>query len=71
MYDGYWYYTHMNKIVAFLHDVKVELGRVSWPSQTQTIQYTLAVVGMSLGLALFLGILDVIFAFGLNTFLLK
>jgi preprotein translocase subunit SecE len=61
----------MSKVVAFLNDVKIELARVSWPTRKQTIQYTLAVIVMSLVVAAFLGALDAVFSFILNRFILK
>lgn len=59
----------MDKITAFFKDVKAELGRVSWPTRQQTINYTTAVVAMSLAVAFFLGALDALFALLLNTFI--
>lgn len=38
------------------------MKHVSWPSRTQTIVYTAVVVGISLGVAVYLGLLDYIFA---------
>lgn len=61
----------MGKLTAFLNDVKIELAKVSWPTKKQTIQYTLAVIVMSLLVAAFLGALDAIFAFILNKLILK
>ncbi len=61
----------MAKLLAFLRDVKIELARVSWPTRKQTIQYTLAVIIMSIAVALFLGGWDSIFSFILNKFFLK
>ena len=61
----------MTRLVAFLRDVKIELARVNWPTRKQTIQYTLAVIVMSLVVAAFLGIWDAIFGFILNRVLLK
>lgn len=56
----------MNKINAFLKDVKLEMGRVNWPTGKETTRYTLIVIGMSLFLAVFLGALDFIFVKILN-----
>ena len=61
----------MNKLVNFLQEVRVELGKVSWPTRQQLTVYTLAVVGMSLFLAIFLGSLDFGLVFLLNKFILK
>ena len=57
----------MNKFIDFLKDVKVELSKVNWPTRDQTIQYTAVVVGVSLFLAVFLGLVD----FGLESALSK
>ncbi|MEK7582371.1 MAG: preprotein translocase subunit SecE, partial [Patescibacteria group bacterium] len=48
----------MNRIVTYLKDVRAELSKVSWPTRQQTINYTFVVIGISLALAIFLGILD-------------
>ncbi|HEY4506912.1 MAG TPA: preprotein translocase subunit SecE [Candidatus Paceibacterota bacterium] len=61
----------MSKLNVFLKDVRTELGRVVWPTKKQTIQYTLVVVVVSLVVAAFLGVLDYVFAFLLNKFVLK
>jgi len=61
----------MSKLTEFLRDVKIELGRVNWPTKKQTTQYTIAVIVMSLVVAAFLGALDSIFGFLLNRVLLK
>jgi preprotein translocase subunit SecE len=54
-----------NKIVQYLKDSKHELKKVIWPTKKQAISHTLLVIGFSLGLALFLGVID----FGLNKIL--
>lgn len=52
----------MEKIKQFLREAYGELRRVSWPSREQTIQYTTLVVVISIGIALFLGLLDYLFS---------
>ncbi len=52
----------MEKITQFLREAYGELRRVSWPSREQTIQYTTLVVVISIGIALFLGLLDYLFS---------
>lgn len=61
----------MEGIINFLKDVKIELSKVSWPTREQTIQYTLVVLGLSLLIAVFLGIWDWILQFLLNNFVIK
>jgi len=59
----------MNKITAFLKDVKVELAKVSWPTKKNTFNYSLIVVITSVVVAFFLGGLDLFFSFILNKIL--
>ena len=60
----------MGGITNFLKDVKLELGRVNWPTKQQTTKYTGAVVVLSLVIAGFLGALDFVFTWILNRFIL-
>ena len=50
------------KLIQYIKDSKTELKKVVWPTKKQTTNYTLVVIGFSLGVAAFLGIID----FGLN-----
>jgi len=50
------------KISAFLKEMVLEIKKVTWPTRDQTIRYTLIVVGISLGVAIFLGGMDFILA---------
>ena len=59
-----------NRIVTFLKEARVELKKVTWPTRRETIRYTTAVIVMSLAVAAFLGGLDTLFQFILNTFVL-
>lgn len=64
-------YELVNKLVAFLKDVKMEMAKVSWPTKNQMILYTLTVIGLSLAIAIFLGALDALFLYLVNTFLVR
>ncbi len=48
------------KIKDYIKNSIIELKKVSWPTKEQTIKDTLLVVGISLGVAAFLGIIDFI-----------
>lgn len=61
----------MNKIIQFFKEAKVELMKVNWPTKKQTMNYTVVVIGISLGTAIFLGGLDYFFEFILKTFIIK
>jgi len=56
----------IKKLVTFLKEVKLEIKKVNWPTRQQTIKYTLIVIGISTGVAAFLGTLDFIFTALLN-----
>ncbi len=49
------------KIGNFIQESKQELKKVNWPTREETIRYTLFVIGFSVGLSAFLGILDFVF----------
>ena len=51
----------MNRLISFLKDVRVELAKVSWPTQRDTIRYTITVVIMALAVACFLTLWDLAF----------
>lgn len=59
-----------NRIAAFFNEVKVELKKVTWPTRQETYNYTLTVVGISLGAALFLGLADFVFQWLMNKFVI-
>ena len=47
-----------NKLFNYFRNSVTELKKVNWPTKKETIDHTLLVVGISLGMALFLGIVD-------------
>ncbi len=55
----------MNKLVEYIKDSKTELKKVVWPTKEQAMKHTALVIGFSLALAAFLGIID----FALNKLL--
>ena len=57
----------MDKISAYLKDVKGELKKVSWPSREETVKLTGVVIIISVIISAFLGLLD----FGFLTLLNK
>lgn len=59
-----------NAITSYLRGAYDELKKVVWPTRRETIQHTAIVIGLALGLALFLGALDYVFNFGLQWLLL-
>ena len=59
-----------NKITTFLKEARLEMKKVNWPTQRETIRYTLIVIAVSATVAAFLGTLDFIFTTLLNRFIL-
>jgi preprotein translocase subunit SecE len=53
-------------LINYLRETKAELRHVTWPTKSQTINYTIIVVLISIGTGLFLGLLDYLFAQGLS-----
>ena len=56
----------MAKITEYLKGSIEEMKKVTWPTKKEAKNYTLLVIGISLGVAVFLGLLDFIFNFGLE-----
>lgn len=51
----------LKKINVFFQESKQELKKTNWPSREETVRYTIFVIVISLGFAIFLGLLDFIF----------
>jgi preprotein translocase subunit SecE len=49
------------KIQNYIQGSVEEMKKVSWPTRKETYNYTLLVIGISAGMAAFLGLLDYIF----------
>jgi preprotein translocase subunit SecE len=58
------------KTKKFLNESRQELRHVNWPTRKEGIRLTLIVIGMSVGIALFLGIFDYIFSYLIKTFVI-
>ncbi len=55
----------MPAFTNYFRESLAELKKVSWPTKKQTTNYSLVVIGISIGLAVFLGVLDYVFNLGL------
>ena len=58
-------------IARFLKESRVELKKVTWPTREDTTRYTITVVIISIGLALFLGGMDYLFQYALDTLIFR
>jgi len=48
----------MNKITKFLKEVQTELKKVIWPTRPQALRLAAIVIGVSLAVGLYVGMLD-------------
>ena len=62
-------YPHMN-LAAYFKDTLEELKQVTWPTRQAPIKLTIIVIGISLGVAVYIGSLDFLFT-NLLTYILK
>jgi preprotein translocase subunit SecE len=58
------------KIKTYLSEVALEMKKVNWPTRQETLRYTLIVMGISVGVAAYLGGLDYIFNILFRNFIL-
>ena len=61
----------INSVKTYFVESYAEMKKVTWPTKQQTINYSLLVLGLSVGLAVFFAILDYIFNLGITQLLLK
>ncbi|MBI2989938.1 MAG: preprotein translocase subunit SecE [Candidatus Magasanikbacteria bacterium] len=54
------------KISLYLKESILELKKVVWPSRTQTINLSIVVIAMSIGVAVFFAVLDNVFNLGVE-----
>ncbi len=61
----------MNKLTTYIKESIEEMKKVTWPTKKETYQYTLLIIGISLVMAMFLGLLDQGFRLGMEAILYK
>jgi len=59
----------VSKLINYIKASKSELKKVVWPSKKQTTNHTLLVIGISLGVAAFLGVVDLVLTIGFEQLL--
>ena len=55
-----------NRITQYIKDTRGALRHVAWPTQSKTIVYTIIIAGISIFVALYLGLFDYVFTTGLG-----
>lgn len=58
-------------LITYLKGANEELRKVVWPTKQETIRSTIAVILVSLGMALFFWVLDVIYNYVLSVVITK
>ncbi|MDR9387582.1 MAG: preprotein translocase subunit SecE [Balneolaceae bacterium] len=53
----------MNKVQAFVEDVRREMGKVTWPTQNELVDQTIVVIVFSIILSLFIFGIDQLYTF--------
>ena len=56
-------------LANYIKETQGELKHVSWPTRQQAIAFTAIVVVISVGLSLYLGLLDYVFSLGIKYFI--
>ncbi|PIT87315.1 MAG: preprotein translocase subunit SecE [Candidatus Magasanikbacteria bacterium CG10_big_fil_rev_8_21_14_0_10_40_10] len=57
----------LNAIKSYFVGSYREMKKVSWPTKKQTVNYSILVIGMSIGMALLFSVLDYVFNFSFET----
>lgn len=58
-------------LLDYFKETRAEMQHVSWPNRAQAVQYTLAVIGISVIVSLLLFLSDELFVFLLRTFVVE
>jgi preprotein translocase subunit SecE len=61
----------IEKLTNYIKESTAELKKVTWPTKKQTTNYTLLVIGISLVVATFIGVVDFILALGVEKVIIK
>ena len=56
----------VNAIINYFKESRQELKKVAWLSRQEVINHTWVVIGMSLGVAIFLGLMDYLLNLGVQ-----
>jgi len=55
-----------NAIIRYLRDTRTELRKVHWPTRQETMRLTQIVLTVTVGMAIFLWLMDVLFSWWLS-----
>ena len=60
-----------NKVAGFFNDVKLEMGKVSWPTKDELIGSTVVVLVSLTILSAFIGVCDLVLSTAVNIIMAK
>lgn len=60
-----------SRITKFFSEARQELRHVNWPTRQEALYLTFVVIGMTVGIALFLGLADYVFSYLIKNFILQ
>jgi preprotein translocase subunit SecE len=60
-----------SRLAEYLREAREELKKVLWPSRQETTRHTVLVIGVSLAVAAFLGLVDYALNLGLEQIVLR
>lgn len=63
--------TQATAVFDFVKDARNELKKVVWPTRRQTLKLTAIVLGVSVSIALYIGLLDVAFTSLVNQLIIR
>jgi len=58
-----------NRVARYLNQTRAELRKVTWPARDEAIRLTAIVLGVTVAMAAFLGLLDYLFTLGFGLFI--
>ena len=56
----------MNKLTNYFREALYELRKVTWPTKKQTVNYSIVVIAITIGMAIFFALLDYFFTWLLS-----
>ncbi len=61
----------MSKLTNYVKESILEMKKVTWPTKKEVKNYTILVIGISIAVALFLGLWDLVFTAGFQFLISK
>lgn len=60
----------LTNLVTYLKETRAELDHITWPTQRQTLVFTVLVIALSVVIGVYLGLLDFGFTWLLNNYII-